>query len=98
MKRILDIYINFASFPKKTMVIETKKIPKTKERKFFGIREGIPFFKDENLFYTMKESGGAGNFEAIEIVITFSSDKKDYFLSISKLGCNTELFDFYNNI
>jgi hypothetical protein len=45
------------------MVIKPTKIPKTKERKFYGINgEGIPFFKDEKLFYTMKVSRGARNF------------------------------------
>ena len=90
-------YINFASFSNETMVVETTKIPKTRERKFFGItKEGRPFFRDEKLFYTMTINEDLGNYEAIGIIITFSSDKKDCFLSVSKLDCKTELIDFYN--
>ena len=61
------------------------KNSKSKRKKSFW-KKKIPFFKDEKLFYTLKESGG--NFEAIEIVISFSSDKKDFFLNVSKLDCN----------
>ena len=92
-------YINFASYSNETMVIETTKIPKTNERKFFGItREGRPFFRDEEYFYTMTVSGTAGNFEALGIIITFPSNNREYFISISKLDCNAELVDFYNTI
>ena len=92
-------YINFASYSNETMVIETTKIPKTKERKFFGItREGRPFFRDEKYFYTMTVSGDAGSFEALGIIITFPSNSREYFISISKLECSTELVDFYNTI
>ena len=44
-----SLYINFASFPNETMVIETPKIPKTKERKVFGIRR-YHFLKMKNYF------------------------------------------------
>ena len=90
-------YINFASYSNQTMVLETAKIPKSKDRKFFGITQyGRPFFKNEELFYPKTIVEDVGSFEATGIIIKLVGGG-EYFLSMSKLECKTEIFDFYGN-
>ena len=91
-------YINFASYSNQSMVLETTKIPQSQDRKFFGITQhGRPFFKDETLFYEKTIGEKVGSYEATGIIIKLLGGGEEYFLSMSKIGGKTEIFDFYGD-
>ena len=104
-------YINIASYSNGDMVIETTCYPGEPKRYFYGLkRNGRPFFtkkySQEETPYYLKETYDQqtyhkGKYEAEAIVIKSSEsgekNGKEYFLSVSKLDCYAELFDFKND-
>ena len=103
-------YINFASYSNGDMIVETTCYPGEPKRYFYGIKKnGRPFFKNktnqENTPYYVIETNGQNNhkgkYESEAIVIKSSEsgdgNGKEYFLSVSKLECYAELFDFEND-
>ena len=100
-------YMNFASYSNGDMVVETTCYPENRGRMFYGLKaNGRPFFKDksnnkETPYYSINVEGE--NFKSLEgegIIIKLSNNEdngKEYFFSISKMACNTELFDFDND-
>ena len=99
-------YINFASYPNGDMIIETTSNPKNPQRIFFGLTfDGKPLFKEneeEKYFYSINITDGSNyeQYEAEHFIIKSSNGEnygKEYFFSVSKVGCNAELFDFEND-
>ena len=99
-------YINFATYSEGHLVLETTCYPVNPKRMFFGIKQnGRPFFtnktNNEETFYYSKtlDSENEKSLESKVFIIKESTDNgKEYFLSLSKLECNAELFDFDNDI
>ena len=103
-------YINFGTYSNGDMVVETTCYPPKTKRYFYGLKKnGRPFFTNKttqnetpyNLIETNEFSYTGGLFEAESIVIKSSEvgngNGKEYFLSIAKLECSVELYDFENN-
>ena len=90
-------YVTFASYPNEDMVIETTSYPPKNTRKFYGIkRNGRPLFvknSTETPYYTADVGDKIGNFESTSIIVK-TTDNKEFFLSISKLECAAEMFNF----
>ena len=101
-------YINFASSSENDMIVETTCHLVSNRRILYGLKtDGTPYFtdritqkatsfyiKDLNNYYKEK-------LEADALIIKISgtlNNGKEYFMSISKLGCNAEIFDFDNYI
>ena len=95
-------YVNFASYSNGDMVFETTSNSELNKRIFYGLKQnGRPLFKDKNNgdeipFYSKKTNNEA-KFESESLVIKHSLNGKEYYLSISKEDCYTELFDFEND-
>ena len=102
-------YMNFASYSNGDMVVETTCYPENIGRMFYGLKSnGRPFFKNksnnkETPYYSINVEDAGENYKSLEgdgIIIKLSSNEnngKEYFLSISKMACNAELFDFDND-
>ena len=104
-------YINFASYSNKDMVIETTCYEGEPKRYFYGLKaNGRPLFKDkqtnkETPYYMIETNEEKhphkGKYESEAIVIKSSEENenngKEYFLSVSKLECYAEIFDFEND-
>ena len=103
-------YINFASFSNGDMVVETTCYPGEPKRYFYGLKSnGRPFFtdkttKEETPYYVIETNGQnnhKGKYESEPMIIksseSGSGNGKEYYLSVSKLECYAELFDFDNN-
>ena len=104
-------YINFVSYSNGNMVVETTCYPGEPKRYFYGLKaNGRPLFTDKETNnetpYYMKETyqeqhPHKGKYEAEAIVIKSSESNenngKEYFLSVSKLECYAEIFDFKND-
>ena len=106
-------YVRFASYSNGDMIIETTRYPGTTKRMFYGLKQnGRPFFKnrtnnnEETPFYSkdvygQKDIDGQteyiGNFESEAIVFKHIYQGKEYYLSVSKMQCYAELFDFDND-
>ena len=90
-------YVTFASYPNEDMVIETTSYPPKSTRKFYGIkRNGRPLFIKNSIetpYYTADVGNEVGNFESTSIIVK-TTDNKEFFLSISKLECAAEMFNF----
>ena len=97
-------YVNFASYSNGDMVLETTSYPELNKRIFYGLSQnGWPFFKSEingeeteTPFY-FKTIYNESKFESENSVIMHSTNGNEYYLSLSKLECYTELFDFKND-
>ena len=99
-------YINFGTYSNGDMVIESTCYPGKTKRMFYGLKQnGRPFFinknnNEETPYYSVNVEGQdelLGNFEAEGIIIKDSNNGKEYFFSVSKLGCYAEIFDFDND-
>ena len=100
-------YINFASYSNGDMVIETTCFPPSSKRMFYGLKEnGRPFFinktNNEETQYYSKDINHEDykKLEAQGLIIKLSdieNNGKEYYLSVSKLECNAEMFDFEND-
>ena len=98
-------YINFASYPNGDMILCTTSFPVQPERIFFGLTvDGRPLFKkneEEKFFNSINiTDGSVVQYEAEYYIIKSSNEEtygKEYFFSVSKVGCNAELFDLDNN-
>ena len=98
-------YINFASYSNKDMIVCTTSYPVQPERIFFGLTsDGRPLFKEneeEKFFKSINiTDASVVQYEAEYYIIKSSNGEnygKEYFFSVSKVGCNAELFDFDNN-
>ena len=88
------------------MVVETTCYPANIKRMFYGIKEnGRPFFKNnekEISHYSIDiknaPAEGQGFFEAVGLIIQNSKEPNEYFMSISKLENNAEIFNFTKNV
>ena len=96
-------YINFATYSEGHLVVETTCYPPKAKRMFFGLKSnGRPFFtnktnNEETLYYSINlDNDNQKSLESKGIIIQSSdnSNKGEFFLSLSKLECNAELFDF----
>ena len=100
-------YLGFGLFSDGSFVIETTSYPEQPKRKFFGLkRDGRPFFTDkinnEETSYYTKDISGQNNktleFKGTIIKLSGSENNgKEYYLTLSKLLGNVELFDFDND-
>ena len=98
-------YIYFANDSNGGMVIGTTSNPIQPERIFFGLTtDGKPLFKgneEEKFFYSINITDvSVEQYEGEASFIKSSNGEnygKEYFFSVSKVGCNAELFDFENN-
>ena len=88
------------------MIIKTTSNPKSLQRIFFGLTfDGKPLFKEneeKKYFYSINITDGSNyeQYEAEHFIIKSSNGEnygKEYFFSVSKVGCNAELFDFEND-
>ena len=96
-------YINFATYSEGHLVVETTCYPPKAKRMFFGLKSnGRPFFtnktnNEETLYYSINlDNDNQKSLESKGIIIQSSdnSNRGEFFLSLSKLECNAELFDF----
>ena len=98
-------YINFASYSNQDMVVQTTSFPASTKRMFYGIKEnGRQFFiKDEkeishySIDIKNAPEDGQGIFEAVALIIKNSNEPNEYFMSVSKLENNAEIFNFTKN-
>ena len=90
------------------MIIETTSYPEQSKRMFYGLtQKGRPFFRnktnnEETPYYSINITDENNKkLEAIGAIVKLSdnnNNEKEYYLSISKLKGNAELFDFDNDI
>ena len=104
-------YINFASYPNNDMIVETTCYPASNRRILYGLKaDGTPYFTNRTTqqktpFYIIDIIGSEkGKFEADGLIIKTSGtvlnslDGNEYFMSVSKLDCYAEIFNFDTNI
>ena len=93
-------YVNFATYPNRSMIVETTAIPESPNRMFYGIKsDGEPLFQNGQYHTTVVISGQAesnnGRYEGEIFVVPING--KEYIFSIGK-GNNkyAELLDLDN--
>ena len=100
-------YLGYGSYSNGDFVIESTCYPENPKRKFYGIKSnGRPFFlnktNNEETPYYSKNITGENNktleFKGTIIKLSDSENNgKEYYLSLSKLLGNAELYDFDND-
>ena len=100
-------YISYGIYSNEDLVIETTCFPQQPKRMFYGIKKnGRPFFKNKinneyTPFYSKNISGDKNlSLESTGAIIKLSNNEnngKEYYLSLSKMQGNAELFDFEND-
>ena len=101
-------YICFATYPNGDMVVEATGVPYNPKRMFYGLKKnGRPLFRnkitnEETAYYSINRTTSTYKMsEAKAAIIKLSGNNnrgKEYFISVSKWNCDTELIDFENDM
>ena len=86
------------------MVIETNSYPGSYKRIYYGLKQnGRPLFinktnGEETTYYsvTVENEEKKGKYESGSLVIKESTTGKEFYCSVSKLDCYSEILDFEN--
>ena len=94
-------YVNFATNSNGDMVFYSNAYPNNKKRLFYGFKKnGRPFFKNEEYFYTIESKIlEQRKFESKIIFIKPNNTcNKEYLMSVGKENSTVEIYDFDKDI